>query len=241
MIGTLVTHTGAVRVTRTELEAIVPPPVTRSWKPVAHGELIDVLEAELERRGLAVRSEAYAVQREGAMLFGVIDLMWRSTNEFAAAIGLRTANDKTMSLQIAVGFRVFVCDNLVFSGDLIALRRRHTANLDLRREIAHAMDRYQAGVVTLEERITQLKEHTIADSDAKQIIFEAFYRQMMPVRFFGPVSEAYFDPTETPELEPRTRWSLHNAFTRYVRQMPPGPAFQATAELGQLFGLGQQN
>ena len=90
------------------------------------------------------------VQREGAVLFGVIDLAWRQTTEFAATIGLRTANDKTMSLQIAVGFRVFVCDNLVFAGDVIALRRRHTSGLNLVREIAQAIDRYQDGVLSLE-------------------------------------------------------------------------------------------
>src|SRR5437762_590293 len=153
MIGTLLAHTGAVRVTRPELERIEPPAATRTWKPVGHGELIDVLEAELARRDLQIREETYAVQRDGALLFGVIDLFWRRTEEFATAIGLRTANDKTMSIQIAVGFRVFVCDNLVFSGDLIALRRKHTSGLDLPSEIARAIDRYQEGTLNLKRGV----------------------------------------------------------------------------------------
>ena len=135
MIGTLLTHSGARRITRKELRAIEPPAGTRTWKPISHGELLDVLEQELRRRSLAIQEEAYAIQGEGMLLFGAIDLAWRQTEEFAAAIGLRTSNDKRFSLQLAVGMRVFVCDNLVFSGDLIALRRKHTRGLNLPRRL----------------------------------------------------------------------------------------------------------
>lgn len=239
MIGTLLTHSGAVRVDRQALRAIEAPPATRSWKPIGHGQLIDTIEEQLKRRSLAIRQEAYAIQRDGALFFGVIDLEWRETGDFAAAIGLRTANDKSFSLQIAVGFRVFVCDNLVFAGDLIALRRRHTAGLVLEREIAQAIDRYQDGVLRLEQGITHLKEVEISDTDAKAKIFDVFDKAILPVRFFPTVSEAYFrPPAEASDLQPRSLWGLHNAFTRQIRQMAPGPAFEATAELGQVFGLG---
>jgi len=239
MIGTLVAHTGAVKVSRRELDAIEPPAATRTWKPVRHGELVDALEAELCQRDLQIREEAYAVQRDGALLFGVIDLFWRKTEEFAAAIGLRTANDKTMSIQIAMGFRVFVCDNLVFSGDLIALRRKHTSGLDLQREIARSIDRYQEGVLTLERGIEQLRNSELVDSKAKELIFDVFDQAILPTRFFGAVSEAYFTPEESAvDCLPRSLWGLHNAITRQVRKLSPGPAFRTTARLGKLFGLG---
>src|SRR5207245_5839120 len=139
---------------------------------IGHGDLVDAIENELNRRSLTIREQAYAVQRDGALLFGVIDLAWRETGEFAAAIGLRTANDKTFSLQIAVGFRVLVCDNLVFAGDVIALRRRHTAGLVLERAIGQAIDRYQDGVFKLEQGISRLKEVALSDRDATAKIFD---------------------------------------------------------------------
>ena len=240
MIGTLLTHSGAVRVNREGLHTIETPAATNTWKPIGHGDLVDAIENELNRRSLTIREQAYAVQRDGALLFGVIDLAWRETGEFAAAIGLRTANDKTFSLQIAVGFRVLVCDNLVFAGDLIALRRRHTAGLVLGREVARAMDRYQEGVLSLEGGISRLKDTAISESDAKGTIFDVFYKGILPVRFFGAVSDAYFrPPADAPDLKPRTLWGLHNAFTRQIRQMAPGPAFEATTGLGQVFELGR--
>src|SRR2546428_682024 len=126
MIGTLVAHCGAEKVTRKDLEAIAAPNPTASWKPIRHADLVAAIETELARRDLGIRQESFAVQRGGALLFGVFDLAWLDSGEYAAAIGLRTSNDKTMSIQIAVGLRVFVCDNMAFAGDLIALKRKHT-------------------------------------------------------------------------------------------------------------------
>lgn len=240
MIGTLVAHSGAQRVDRQTLDAIETPAATTTWKPVRHAELVAVIRTELEQRGLALRGEAYAVQRGGALLFGVLDLTWRANGEFAAALGLRTANDKTMAIQIAVGMRVFVCDNLVFSGDLIALRRKHTAKLDLPSEIARAIDRYQNGAISLERDIERLRGSSIADHAAKELLFDVFTRAMLPVRFFRPAADLYFHPPEdASDVRPRTLWGLHNALTRQVRRMSPRPAFQATVRLGKLFGLGQ--
>jgi hypothetical protein len=239
MIGTLVAHSGAVKATRKELESIESPAATRSWKPVRHAELVSVIRDQLESRGLGIREEAYAVQRDGALLFGVLDLAWRQNGEFAAALGLRTANDKTMSIQIAVGFRVFVCDNLVFSGDLIALRRKHTAKLDLPREIAGAIDRYQEGALSLEHGITAMKETAISEREAKARIFDVFEKAILPIRYFRPTADLYFDPPDNaPDVQPRSLWGLHNALTRQVRRMPPASAFQATVRLGKFFGLG---
>lgn len=240
MIGTLVAHSGAIKATRQDLESIAPPAGTTTWKPVRHAELVSVIRDQLETRGLAIREEAYAVQRDGALLFGVLDLAWRANGEFAAALGLRTANDKTMAIQIAVGFRVFVCDNLVFSGDLIALRRKHTAGLDLPREIAGAIDRYQEGALSLEHGIERLRDTEIENHEAKARIFDVFEQAILPIRYFRRTADLYFDPPEdAADVQPRSLWGLHNALTRQVRRMPPALAFQATVRLGKFFGLGK--
>jgi len=243
MIGKLFTHCGAEPITREGLKEITPPPATKTWRPIGHAELIDTLEAELHHRRLVIREEAYAVQREGALLFGVIDLAWMETDEFAAAIGLRTANDKSMSIQMAVGLRIFICDNLAFSGDLIALRRKHTARLDLPGEINRAMDRYQEGVMQLKEDVNRLKSALITDQEAKALIVDAFQQSIIPTRLFHEVVNGYFgngyheNGNGQPEPHPRTLWALHNAFTSQVQHLPPASAFPATIQLGQLFGL----
>src|SRR6266849_8073596 len=72
--GTLITHRGAVRIPKAELMTIEPPAATDTWKPVAHGVLVNTLTDVLSTRGIAVKREEYAVQRQGHILFGVMDL-----------------------------------------------------------------------------------------------------------------------------------------------------------------------
>jgi hypothetical protein len=45
------------------------------------------------------------------------------------------------------------------------------------------------------------------------------------------VHDLYFSP-QYPEFEPRTVWSLSNAFTSAFKDLDPIPQFRATAKLG---------
>jgi hypothetical protein len=72
-------------------------------------------------------------------------------------MGIRTSNDRSMSIQICAGLSVFVCDNLVFRGDLIALNRKHTSGLDLAAELTGAVGRFREHFGRLTGEIDALK------------------------------------------------------------------------------------
>jgi hypothetical protein len=234
-------HAQSSVLTREELMRIPPPLPTSTWRPIAHGDLVSAIDRQLLARGITILKETFAVQRDGARLFAVLDLSLESSGEFCAAMGIRTANDRSMALEIAVGVKVLVCDNLAFSGDLIALRRKHTAKFDLNADISRAVDRYQAHLLALQRTIATAQRDAISEQDAKGLIFEAFRDEILPLRYFKQVAETYFNPSaDMTDVQPRTMWGLHNAFTRAVRQMAPAPAFEATTELGKFFGLRAQ-
>src|SRR3989442_15731453 len=109
-------HPHSQLISREDLRATAPPKGSGTWRPIAHGDLVITIERQLRARGIDIREGRYAVQREGARLFAVLDLEFETTDEFCAAMGIRTANDRSMALEIAVGVKVFVCDNLAFSG-----------------------------------------------------------------------------------------------------------------------------
>ena len=123
MTSTLRVERGAQRVSREDLSQFDAPEGTDTWTPVRHSVLVDTMHVELARRGLRVTKEEYAVQRNSNMLFGIMDLDWQRTGEYAAALGLRTSNDKSMSIQLAIGARIFSCTNLVFAGGLLGTGR----------------------------------------------------------------------------------------------------------------------
>ena len=122
-------------------------PVGPRHRPVPHIELVTALKDAFSDRGYAVVKELYSVTRDGARLFGTLDLLQATGVSLTdgmqggMAVGLRHSNDAAFALGVIAGLRVFVCDHLCFSGGRSLLRRRHTTRLDLAGEIQRGMDR----------------------------------------------------------------------------------------------------
>ncbi len=217
--GQLLSHVDTDLVTREQLALVKTPEPTRSFKPVPHTELVNTLEDVLRSNQITIRKEQFALRRDGSTLFGVLQLAYADTPDGMAAMGLRTANNRTMSIQLCAGLSVFVCDNMVFRGDLIALNRKHTAGLNLRTELSQAVLRFQDHFGRLTREIDSLKEWTLSDAEAKAVIHDVFVQGILPIRLLPEVSNLYFEPF-VDEFRPRTSWSLHNAFTAAAKEMP---------------------
>lgn len=234
--GQLLSHVDTDLVTRDQLSLVETPEATRSFKPVPHIELINTLEQALTSNQITIRKEQYALRRDGSTLFGVLQLAYQDTPDGMAALGLRTANNRTMSIQLCAGLSVFVCDNMVFRGDLIALNRKHTTGLHLRTELNHAVLRFQDHFGRLTGEIKNLKNQNLADEHAKAIIHDVFVQGILPIRLLPEASNLYFEPF-VDEFRPRNAWSLHNAFTAAAKEMPITTRMPAIQELGRYFGM----
>jgi hypothetical protein len=236
--GQLLSHVDTDLVTRDQLALIAAPEPTKSWRPIPHIELVQTLQQALWENRIGIREEKFALRHDGSTLFGVLQLAYKDTRDGQAALGIRTSNDKSMSIQICAGLSVFVCDNLVFRGDLIALNRKHTAGLDLRTELKTAVQRFQEHFGCLTGEIEELKTRRLTDADAKVIIHDLFARRVFPLRFLPDISDTYFQPTVWKE---RNCWSLHNAFTLVAKEMPISTRLPAIQELGRVFGMSSES
>src|SRR3989441_2231551 len=236
--GQLLSHVDTDLVTREQLALVETPTATRSFKPIPHIELINTLDEVLGLNQIVIRKEEYALRRDGSTLFGVLQLTYADTEDGTAALGLRTSNNKTMSIQLCAVLSVFVCDNLVFRGDLIALNRKHTSGLVLRTELSVAVPRFQDHYGRLTGEIDRLRARELTDPEAKALIHDVFVGGILPVRFLAHVSEMYFAPPFQ-EWAGRNAWSLHNAFTAAAKAMPMTTRLPATQELGRRFGMSE--
>lgn len=231
--STLVAHCGARKVTRDELKEMPLPEATRTHQPLQHFEIVKVLEEALSFRHLRIVKDEYAVSHDGLKMFGVMDLD-AAFEGGRFSIGLRNSNDKSMRLALTAGYRVFVCDNMAFSGDFSPLLHKHSAKLNLTDSIAVAVDRIYRGLDSIANQITLMREYGLTDNDARLIIYRAFVdrvlkgvpRQLMPV-----VHANYFDPAHE-DFRSRNLWSLSNAFTSAFKSLGPLKQFEAAAKLG---------
>lgn len=232
----LLSHVDTDLVTRDQLALVPVPEPTETWKPIPHIDLIQNLQQALWNNRIGIRAEKFALRRDGSTLFGVLQLAYDDTPDGQAAMGIRTSNDKSMSLQICAGLSVFVCDSLVFRGDLIALNRKHTASLNLANELNAAVGRFKQHFGCLTSEIETLKQRELSDGEAKVYIHDVFVKGIFPLRLMPQISLMYFQPGLR-AWEERTCWSLHNAFTLVAKQMPITTRLPAIQELGRVFGL----
>ncbi len=77
--------------------------------------------------GHEIIREDYGVTPDGARFFGVLSLK-SEYGDYSDTVGLRNSHDKRFPIGISFGSRVFVCDNLAFSGDRV-IRRKHTRRM----------------------------------------------------------------------------------------------------------------
>src|SRR5258708_15692667 len=167
--STLIANCGAWRVTREDLKTIPVPEGTKTHQPLSHYEIVEVLEEALSFRHLSVIKDEYAVSGDGMKMFGVMDL----DSQFKwgrFSIGLRNSNDKSMRLALTAGLKIFLCDNLAFSGDFTPLLHKHTRNLDLRDSISIAVDRIHRGFGSLETQVKDMESFSLTDNDSKLFI-----------------------------------------------------------------------
>ncbi len=231
--STLMAHCGARKVTRDELKEMPLPEATKTHQPLSHFGIVEVLEEALSFRHLRVVKDEYAVSQDGLKMFGVMDLD-AAFEEGRFSIGLRNSNDKSMRLALTAGYRVFVCDNMAFSGDFSPLLHKHTSKLNLTDLIAVAVDRIYRGLDSIANQIKLMREYGLTDNDARLIIYRAFVEKVLkgvPRQLMPAVHANYFDPGHE-DFRSRNLWSLSNAFTSAFKSLGPLKQFEATAKLG---------
>lgn len=125
----LVAHVDTRHVPRNKVMAVETPDRTDTWGVIGHGQLIETLEQAVDSVGYEVAKERYSLSHDGARLFGVFELKGPNKDDIAQMIGFRNSINKTLSVGVTAGMRVFVCDNLAFDGEFIRFRK-HTGGLN---------------------------------------------------------------------------------------------------------------
>jgi hypothetical protein len=219
------------KLTRQELAAVPTPQATATHRPVPHVEIVETLVETLSFRHIGVVKEEYAVSKDGMKMFGVLDLDTGMPG-CRFSIGVRNSHDRSMRLAAVVGVRVLVCENMAFSGDFQPVLAKHSKNFSLQNALSIGVDQMQRNFDGMRKQVDAWRESQLSDVAAKLIIYRAFVESDLevPRHLAKPVHDLYFSP-QYEEFQPRTKWSLSNAFTSAFKQLEPIPQFRATAKL----------
>lgn len=215
-----------------------PAPGGTRHMPLSHADIIDQTVAGLDSLGYRAVDMKLGLDHGVTRLFGTIDIAHKGFDvmkdtESILSIGIRHANDRTLSLGMIAGRRIFVCSNMAFSGDLQIMRKRHTTGLDLTSEIDEALGRAFERFAGLDAFIEGLKDRQLDDRTARDVIYRAIIeRKVLAPQYLPNVHGNYFTPGEGwTDCAPRSAWGMYNAFTRVLRDRPLHMTQDGTVEL----------
>jgi len=125
------------------------------------------------------------------------------------------------------------CRNVVPSAFSPVLAK-HSKSFSLIDCISVGVNRMQRNFEPMRKQVEAWQRSELTDVTAKVVIYEAFVegRLEAPKHLARSVHDLYFEP-KYEEFQPRTIWSLSNAFTSAFKELDPIPQFKATAKLGE--------
>jgi hypothetical protein len=231
METTLIAHRDCHKIGYDQLTHVHCPDPTDTHRPIPHHVVVDGLVETLGFRHIGVHQMEFAVSPDGNKMFGLIELT-QTFDGARFALGVRNSHDKTMRLAMTIGYRVFVCDNMSFHGDFTPVLAKHSKHFNLSRAISTGVDDMQRNFQPMVDAVARWKEVQLPDGAAKLIIYRAFTEGELeaPRTLDRAVHDLYFNPT-VEEFQPRTMWSLTNAFTSAFKELEPVPQFKATGKL----------
>jgi hypothetical protein len=211
---------------------LVPTPLgTATHRPIPHVEVVNALVDTLGLRKIGVAAEEYAVSKDGMNMFGVMEID-QGMEGARFALGIRNSNSKQFRLAVTVGYRVFVCENLAFSGDYSPVLAKHTKNFSILNAMSVGVDDMMRTFKPMVEAVDRWRDSQITDVAARLLIYRAFIEGELevPRHLDRRVHDLYFNP-QYEDFRPRTLWSLSNAFTSAFKDLDAIPQYRATAKL----------
>jgi len=216
-MSNLMVHAGGRVASLDEVRNCPTPASVGRWHPTPHATVLEAVKETLLGAGYSVRAEKFALARSDARFFGVLDLETPLVQGVSLSVGVRNSTDKSFPLGFAAGSRVFVCDNLAFSAELM-VRRKHTLNG--MKAFGTAIGQAVASLASFKDmepsRIQRLAETELTPASASHLILSAFRRGIINSHQIANVCQEWEEPRHE-DFRPRTAWSLFNAFTEILR------------------------
>jgi len=217
-------HCGGVAKSLGQVEGIPVPEPTDSYVPIAHIDLVNTIHTvagDMLPDHRLVDTQ-FATSKDGQRLFGLST--WRNgetTDDMGLAVGYRNSYDRSMTVGVAMGARVFVCDNLALSGEMASFKFKHTGDVMRKLNEAIITSLYSArhtfsNVKADAERLAQVEVST----DSGYRFLGSLYGQgVLSANQFSTAGRHWVEPAYE-DFAPRNAWSLYNSANTGLKSTP---------------------
>lgn len=218
------------------VQQVAVPEATATWSPVAYGAAIDFMkDTAMERLGLDIKSEAYGLNKDGSQMFGRFTLDTGDAEQ-GLSIGFRQSYNKSLALGVAVGANVFVCDNLMFSGDAFKVVRKNTKFVwaDFQRLVGEQVGEALSNYETLKTQTDRMKATPCHKQRGDALLGVAIGKGLLTPHQ-ASVAFGDWEKPRYEEFSDRNVWGLYNAVTEGLKKGGPGSVLDRHAAAHDFF------
>jgi len=233
MNGLMIHTKGSGKISKEDAFAIPVPEQTNTYTPVPNEALWDMLQKTAESKGLKLGEPEMGYAHNGQRLFGVAEITNQDylDEEVRLTLGFRNSYDKTLSVGVCFGSKVFVCDNMCFSGytseeegAVGQVHKRHHSDVweGLQIKLEDSMSQFEIFKSYQENSFNRMKEIALTDTQAHDLIIQSARAEAITAKDCMTVANHWAYQANCPEHEaenwhkefmPRNAWSLFNCFT----------------------------
>ena len=230
-MNSLMLHCGSEAIGRNDLHNL-PTPSAQGARHVIRpfAEDVELVHDFMDRSGIRIDDEAYGVlygpDRTPRRFFGVMQVRIDALDGrdgYGLMVGLRGSYDQSLSRALAVGSRVFVCDNLSFSGE-IDIRTKQTTNIGQRLPalLGAAVEQIPSLATHQRHRFDQYRNHQISKVTGDHLLVELVRRKALMPSHLGTALREWDEPSHGEHgNEGFSLWRLHNAVTEAIKPSNP--------------------
>jgi hypothetical protein len=253
-------HAGAASIDRAGLAAL-PLAQPRGARHVIRPfvEDVELVDHFLAGEGYLIADEAFGVKTgtDGlpSQFFGALEIRPRvltgeyipaaGDKEFALTVGIRGSYDQSLPRGLAVGSRVFVCDNLAFSGE-VTVTTKQTLNIADRLPalLRDAVARIPAVAAQQNVRFDAYRNASLKPRAGDAILVECVRRGILNPSNIGQAIKEWDEPRHAEHAaQGYSVWRLFNAVTEAIKPANPErahilPAWDRTTKLTQYLDQG---
>lgn len=221
-MSNLILHCGAESISRQDVGFIpTPAPMGPRHHPMPYIDFVELTTQALNNVGMTVVDEQYGALKDGARFFGLMELKPANpvVRDFGLMVGLRASHDQSLARGLVVGSRVFVCDNLAFSGE-IEISTKQTTNIESRLPgmVYDAVERLPGMFEVQDQRFEAYKEKQLKSRWGDAALVELIRRDVLSGSALGKALVEWDTPSHAEHAEGgHTVWRLMQAVTEALK------------------------
>ena len=222
-----------ILVTRQDMQHMqTPEALGARHHPYPFADFANTTVQAIESRGFQVKTEEYAVTKDGNRMFGLLEVSngnqvvpyshpaQSGPNAWNMLVALRGSHDQRISRGLAIGSQVMVCSNLCFHGDLGTWQTRQTTNINSR--IPGLIDDAVSGLHKATRELTvdfdSFNQSTLTRDQGDNLLLSIFRDGGFSASQLGRAVNEW-DESSVPEHAQNGRnvWWLFNAATQALK------------------------